>query len=619
MRIVLCHPNLTLQQEDNREQAMIFYESCKEELDAFLPDVHYLINPFNVCYFMNSYESDGVVIAFFNPSCGQVDASVNRLLTQCNSGIATVWPIAMEKKNRMPPEVVKSCQSFDISVQLENRQLSGDSIRTIAFIFARKLISQAIPSFICDCSRYFISHKRSDGEGIAWKLADKINLLARERRCYRDVVEVKVGRNAQNEIDDALKYSDLLILLQTPEAGESGYIRKEVIYALLHDIPVLWIQIDGAAKAGFEFVPLESPHMKYAVSDFEDEGKLEKIADDVERKGFHLIMNSCGSVYNYVDMLKGLKDIYPIKITNDRNHTLAYSLDYRLGRPMLYMESQVRQYIQCYGRNPRVEDKIRLQERSAGIISEPVSSVIMLYRGVDNQSLGDKFYEANYEDYLIDLEKKLSGKMQSSNRSIVISGAFPDYDEIYKSSLSAALISYAKEIIQRGFTLIFGSHPTFQKILFEIGKKYSFDPTKSIHMYMAEDYADGYDMKELKREASVYVSPKGSNISESLTIMRRKMIQESHASALICLGGRVKEDKSQQGIDEEISIAREVGIPVFLSGSVGGRSSELAAELKREGRWQEINDAEPELNESLLCSLNHRKMAHKILEYISAD
>lgn len=63
-------------------------------------------------------------------------------------------------------------------------------------------------------------------------------------------------------------------------------------------------------------------------------------------------------------------------------------------------------------------------------------------------------------------------------------------------------------------------------------------------------------------------------------------------------------------------MAREAGIPVFLSGSVGGRSSELAAELNRENRWNEINDAGAEFNGELLYSLNHRKMARKILKFL---
>lgn len=616
MKLVLCHPDLTLQGEDDVEQARVFYEACKKELENFFPDVQYLSNSRHVRHFIHDYEGEGIVLAFFAPASGQSEKDIDKLLERCHTKNSVIWPVAIGKKNRRPPEVVKDYQSFDVSSQLENRNFPKDSIRTIAFIFARKLISQAVPSMIYEKCRYFLSHKRSDGEKIAGKLADEINLLARERRGYRDVVEVHVGENAQNEIDAALKDSDVLILLHTPQARESEYVKREVLYALLHDIPVLWIQIDGAPATGFEYIPLKSPHLKYDSADFDEPERLEQIANDVERQCFYLSMNHSGNIYNYIDLLKDLRNTYPIKITNDRDRYFAYYLDYKCKRTPTYMDSHIKQYIQCYGRKPKREDRCQLRERSRRIVSGDVNSVVLLYNGADNRSLDRNVYEDNYEDYLFDLERKLSGKIRKRNRSIIISGAFPDCDEIYQSSLSEALISYAKEIIQQGYTLIFGAHPTFQRILFEIGQKYSVYPADAVHMYMPEDFANGYERKELEEMATIYISPKGANLDESLTVMRRQMIQESHAEALICLGGRIKQDKSQQGVDEEIRLAREIGMPVFLSGSVGGRSSELAAELWRRQGWQEINDAGAELNENILYSMNHRKMAHKILEYV---
>lgn len=619
MKIILCHPGLTLQQEDDQDQAVIFYESCQREINDFVSDVQYLTTLYAVRHFIAGYEGDGVVFAFFNPSGGRVSENFEELLKTCSDPLSVIWPIAIRKENRMPPECVRDCQSFDVSAQLENRQLPEDSIRMIAFIFARKLISQALPELLCDKSLYFISHRRADGEMIAGKLADEINLLARVRRGYRDVVEVQVGKDAQEEIDEALKSSDVLILLQTPEAAQSDYIKKEVIYALLHDIPVLWIQIDGAERRGFDFIPLRSPHMKLSSYDFENSEKLERIADEVERQCFYLIMNNSGNVYNYVDLLKGLSNTYSFEIVNDKRYSLAYYLHYERGVPKIFTDRQVRQYIQCFGRNPKNEDRICLKERFPQIVEGGADSVVLLSRKSDNHNFGDKFHERDYEDYLINLETELRGKAMRHSKSIIISGAFPDCDKIYQASLSEALIAYAKEIVQQGYTLIFGAHPTFQGILLEIGKNYSFDPKDSIHMYMAEDFADSYDMEALKKNAAVWVTEKGEDLQESLVIMRRQMIQKSGASAMICLGGRIKADKNLQGVDAEICMAREAGIPVFLSGSVGGRSSELAAELNREHRWKEMNNAGQEFNEGLLYSLNHRKMARRILKFLEME
>lgn len=619
MKIVLCHPRLALLQGDAYEKALVFYEACKKELDEFIPGVQYLTTSYNIRLFIGEYDGSGVVLAFFNPPDGKVDPELDKVLKKCSARSSVIWPIAIDKCNRMPPECVKHCQSFDVSAQLENRQLPKDSLQMIAFIFARKLISRALPELLCDKSLYFISHKRTDGEQIAGKLADKINLLAREPRGYRDVVEVQVGKEAQEEIDEALKNSDILILFQTPEARKSAYVKKEVLYALLHDIPVLWIKIDGADREGFEFLPLKSPHMELNSSEFENCERLEEIADEVERKCLDLIMNNSGNVYNYVDLLRELSNTYDLEVVNDKVHSLAYYLQYEYGKPIRFTNRCVKRYIQCFGRNLKNEDRVRLREMAPQIIGEGAESATLLSGKADYHDLGDRLFEGNYEDYLIDLERELGVEMKKRNKSIIISGAFPDYDEIYQASLSEALIAYAKEIIHQGYTLIFGSHPTFQGILLEIGRIYSPCPREFIHMYMAEDFVGEYNLEQLEKEATVRISRKGENLQESLAVMRREMIQESNACAMICFGGRIKTDKKLQGVDAEIQLAREKGIPVFLSGSVGGRSSELAAELNRENRWEELNDAGAELNERLLYDLNHRKMARQIMKFLDKE
>lgn len=56
------------------------------------------------------------------------------------------------------------------------------------------------------------------------RLADELTLLTRERKVYRDVVNVAVGDDARKDIDEHLKVSDVRIFLQTKEARNSKYI-----------------------------------------------------------------------------------------------------------------------------------------------------------------------------------------------------------------------------------------------------------------------------------------------------------------------------------------------------------------------------------------------------------
>lgn len=97
------------------------------------------------------------------------------------------------------------------------------------------------------------------------------------------------------------------------------------------------------------------------------------------------------------------------------------------------------------------------------------------------------------------------------------------------------------------------------------------------------------------------------------------MICNNEVLAVICLGGKIKDDKSQQGVDIEVELARQAKIPVALVGTVGGRSSEYAAEMIQSGKWNNINNWGRELNEQLFYNVNHRLMSKKILDKIEID
>lgn len=60
---------------------------------------------------------------------------------------------------------------------------------------------------------------------------------------------------------------------------------------------------------------------------------------------------------------------------------------------------------------------------------------------------------------------------EEKSMEIIISGAFPDCDEIYKQSLIDALVLFAKVIIRGGYQLTFGAHPTFQELFLMLQKK----------------------------------------------------------------------------------------------------------------------------------------------------
>ena len=91
------------------------------------------------------------------------------------------------------------------------------------------------------------------------------------------------------------------------------------------------------------------------------------------------------------------------------------------------------------------------------------------------------------------------------------------------------------------------------------------------------------------------------------------MICVEKSELLICLGGTIKVDKTQQGVDAEAALARNVNVPVALVGTVGGRSIEYAFERITGTGWSDLNTWGKELNEGLFYNVNHRLMVRRLL------
>lgn len=611
MEIIFCAPNLTMKKMDN---ANLFFKSCCEILNTYVTNISYISSFFQVDHLLAGNADTNDIFVFFNAEDGRYENKFLRLIKKYNDAQSRVWAIAMERNPecRRPPEPVTDKQSFDVSCRHENRNPMKNNMRAIAQIFARKIVAQTLSPLYRDEVLYFISHRRSDGEHIAAKLADELRNLTRERNVYRDVVNVEVGDDAQKEIDKNLAMSDVLIFLQTEEAQNSSYIMKELCYALIYDIPILWIQIDNASYSSMEIHPGEHPMLSYGSEEFDCQDRLSEIVDEIEEKCFQLIMNSSNQVYSYIEYLRDLSDADKIKLIGDKKAALAYEVEYVENTKDIYDKGLRRHYIQCFGRTPQKEDIEKLIQKVKKEETYEKSDRIFLLsnHGQREKPIGDiKVIEENFDDYIMNLENVSGIKRPKRNKRIILSGAFPDYDEIYKNSLLEAVSIYAREIIKNGYILVFGAHPTFQKLIFDIGKLYSSDVKYSIEMHMDRAYIGEYDLRELEEKCTLV-------LSDGLQEMRERMICREKSELLICLGGKIKKDKGQQGVDTEIELARSVNIPVALVGTVGGRSSEYAYEKITNNNWSDLNSWDKGLNENLFYNVNHRLMIRRLLNEI---
>lgn len=225
----------------------------------------------------------------------------------------------------------------------------------------------------------------------------------------------------------------------------------------------------------------------------------------------------------------------------------------------------------------------------------------------------------NIQDFCYHWNQYIGKTMEGEKRmEIVISGAFPDSEEIYKQSLTDALILFAKVIIRNGYELTFGAHPTFQELFYEIAREIAPKNYKEkVNMYISEWFLLNESYNEYKDKFNVFISSKKESLNQSLSEMRKNMIQREEVKALICLGGKIKRDKNEEGIREEIELAQKMNIPIFIVGSVGGCSSEVALEYKQRD-WKNLNNAPKKLNEQFLEEIDYFNIAQEMINYINS-
>lgn len=563
--------------------------------------------------------SDDALVILYNGQCISEDTTraVQELLKKAIEKKALIWPVAIDQSVRTPMDIISDKQSYDVWEQLRCRDLDGRYIGTIAKIFSRKIIARVFPTCYCEEGEIFLSHRRVDGENITAKIYDKMLVQAKESTPFRDVVNVKVGDAAQEVIDEVMESSDVFVFIHTQKSGESNWILKELRYALLRQIPILWVQIDDADINILKVKPSDKPHLTYTAEQFNDDKQLTVIVDIILQSAFELIMNRSNQILGYIDWIGNMfKNIDRMEVVDKRK--MLYHISVKR-KGYHYPQRNIEQYYQLFGRTPTLKDAEELKKCLSGI---EVDSVAILTNRVVVSSIRNDVFFDSIQDFCYHWNRyMLKTKKESEKMEIVISGAFPDADEIFKQSLTDALILFGKAIIRNGYELTFGAHPTFQELFYEIAKEISPQDYKDkVNMYISEWFLSGEPEREeeYREKYELFISDKKADLPQSLSEMRKKMIQRKQVKALVCLGGKIKNNKKEEGIREEIELAQEMKIPVFVVGSVGGCSSKVALEYKSSG-WHELNDAPSELNQKFLEGIDYYSMAEEMIKYMCSD
>ncbi|MDR5728560.1 MAG: TIR domain-containing protein [Terriglobia bacterium] len=471
----------------------------------------------------------------------------------------------------------------------------------------------------------FLSHRRLDGEDLTAAFT-RLRTTS-TNAAFRDLFDVRMGEDAQEVIDARLSESDAVIFLDTPRTGESPWIEKELRGALQRGLPIVWVKVGPEERrVPLKVKPAETPH--FGLSDI-DPHTQEIPVELVEQ-----IVHEAARIHHrdYVDRLfseflrlRDIADEHGIGLKQINPQRMLYCLT--LPRPQdRYKQRPLTHLLQLFGRTPTRQDIGEFAGCAAAggyrahpEYGHPYDSAILLAAipprpmpafddaGIHTDSIGD---------YVAEIERVTTPQIRGRKR-IVFSGAFPDCEPEFQQSMTAAVHAMAEAVLRSGAGLSFGAHPTFQFMMFDLAKRLRPDDfRKALRMYVSKFFVTDATVAEFQDNAEVFATDAvGGDRAQSLTLMRRMMLSDPEAGALVVIGGKTSRCGHVPGIDEEIAIAHEMRLPIFILGSVGGRSSEIINEMTPVDRAA-LNGQSEAINEAFAKDVDYSRLAQIVAKAI---
>lgn len=544
-----------------------FYNGAMNTLKKFRQQNILEISSLDNFSFNKTISEDDLVI-FFNPSFEIY--KLEKILEIAIEKKIKMFPIATDELTRRPSLLKDSdyFQSFDIITEKRLRGLDDKYMSIIGECFGREVIISHHPALFDNTIKIFLSHKRDDFENASKIFKDSLH--AAKEEVFIDLHELRTSDNAQQKINARLKDdTDILIFIQTENTYSSEYQLVELKKAFELSIPILWITInltDNQIKK-LPLHPVGSPHYNLTKIDAEIVNKISDCAFDLIKLKKQRLLDS---IIHQFDIFKQ-NGISYTEICNRNNiyKTVKKSKD------SFFQDDTKEEYnfFKCLCRKYKEEDL----DNFKNYLVEPSSSNYILALKNESRLLEGNISLKNYDNFFKENNpKKLIG-------GIIISGSFPtSIDLKYQQNIIDALYIIVKGILERGGKIIFGSHPTFQGVILEIARAFNTNLEKKVKLYVSKQFEGSYDSKYFKENSILFEIEKDSSnqISASLTTMRKAMISDEEAIAMICIGGKDKDTSltTKPGLDEEIEFATERGLKVFVLGSTGGRCKELISE-----------------------------------------
>lgn len=615
--IYYIHPSLTL--DSLSTEIISFYEKSAAEMERYTT----ISAIRHTAALLSARPSSGDAVAFFNCTDDGYGPEVRNFLEEAAACCSEFLPIAFQESTRRPPTCIPERQSFDVVEQLRRRSLLCEQVSTVATIFAREVLARVQPTLSVSPMRLFLSHRRLDGECIAASIHKQ---LQDEATVWRDLMQIRIGEDAQEKIETALLESDAVVFIDTPKSGESEWIAKELQTALGLNLPIVWVRIGPASpRSSLRVIPAEMPHFEFPDLLASDRTFHREDVSAIAQKAFELARaTGTNRVLDRIRRLRIFAGRHGAEIKELDPRRLMFSVEWpRNG--FRYPQRPMTHLVQAFARHPRDDDyrQFRCCASACGLDAHPhwgpyYDAALLLtpggpaHRQVSASPAG--LHVEPIDDYVAAVETYLARPVKRLKRTgLIISGAFPLGEPDFQQNLTDAVHAFTRAVLDRSGEVIFGAHPTFQHLIFELGRRCrGTDYQQAVRMYISEYFATPAAISEYKEQATIISTGAASTRSESLTLLRNAMVRDPEAAGMVVIGGRTALNGHVPGVDEEVLLAKEVGIPVFLIGSCGGRSAELAYEHPRSGISG--NNLTAEDNQELATSTDYASLASLVLD-----
>lgn len=217
--------------------------------------------------------------------------------------------------------------------------------------------------------RVFLSYLRRETTPLAHQLYDELH--RRGFFVFLDSLEIEHGALVQTRIEQALYETSFVLLLYSSSVESSGWVEKEINFALTHRLGLMALALPGAAKElPFRMTPSDR-RFEIGATDLDATGRLtdialERVCIDIERE--------------HADQFRQRRD----RLLQDISEALGNNV-VRVGVNSLRYEGETYSaLLRINSRPPQARDLYLLDQDCAttiGTVSKPLKRVLVAIKG----------------------------------------------------------------------------------------------------------------------------------------------------------------------------------------------------------------------------------------------